>query len=125
MRVREQLLDRSILAFNLHSRLRLASNLDQLVLRNRGTLHVHGAVLRLLGALQHADNSLADVFQEGGAVLIVSPIEDARRAALEVGPDADLEAPVEEEAVVDQCVADLGGLLLEVVLGDALAFEDG
>jgi hypothetical protein len=125
VRVLEQLLNRSVLAINLHTRLHLLSNLNQLVLRNRSALNIHSAVLGLLGVLQNANNSFADVAQEGHAVLVVSSIKDARRAALEIDREAGLHAPVEEQAVVDQGVADFGRLLLEVILGDDFTLEDG
>ena len=58
-------------------------------------------------------------------MLVVSTVEDTCGFAFQVDQEPDLDAPVEEQAVGDQSVADLVGLLLEVVLGGLLAGEDG
>lgn len=125
VRIVQQLPNRSILTVNFHTRLHLPSDFDQLVLRNCSALHVYSAVLSFVGVLKYPDDSLTDVFQKGRAVLVVSSIENTRRAAFEVEPEADLHAPIEEQTVANQGVTDLGGFLFEIVLGDGFALEDG
>lgn len=93
--------------------------------RGGRVLDIDGAVLGLVGMLEHAGDGLADGWERGGAEEAVAAVVELDALALDVHDEADHDAPVEERAGADQGVGHAGGagLLLERVLDGDLGLE--
>lgn len=106
----------------------LLGHRQELVLRDVNVLDVDESVLGFVRVTQDANDGLSNGLQRGGAKEALAAIEERGLALLPVQQEVLREAPVQEGAVTDQRVGEVGvggGSLAEYFVRVNLGFEDG
>ena len=101
IRILLQISRADFLSLNFETWALLLCNLQDLILTKSGTLYIDRSILECFWLLEDANDCLADIFESGCTVLVITTIVDCGCATFEICPEADLKSPVQEETIDD------------------------